>query len=188
MERFCFTVNWRYALAHAIVIVVANLLVSHPFPAAPTFLTWAAFVSPVSFFVTDTCNRRRGLRETRRMVRRSFVIALIVSFLFAEHRIAIASGTAFLLAQSVDAIVFDRMRRQAWCTAPMVSGVVASAVDGTLFFVLAFYGSDVPWISWALADYLIKLGMLVVFLPVYGAIVFSVSDTAAMTGAEHHGT
>ncbi|HHT8899577.1 TPA: queuosine precursor transporter [Burkholderia cenocepacia] len=179
-----FKLKWRYVLAHAMVVALANLLVLYPFPFAPTVLTWAAFVSPISFFITDLCNRRHGVRATRRMVCASFIVAVLGSLLTAEYRIAIASGAAFLVAQSVDAIIFDQLRGRVWWVAPTVSGVVASVVDSTIFFVSAFYRSNTPWISWAFADYAIKLSMIFVILPLYGSIVFRTSGLSPTTVTE----
>ena len=41
----------------------------------------------------------------------------------ATPRIAVASGTAFLVAQLLDVLVFDRLRQGRWWRAPLVSSV-----------------------------------------------------------------
>jgi len=97
---------------------------------------------------------------TRRVVVASFVIAVVISWFAADARIALASGSAFLCGQLLDAAIFNRLRGRAWWLAPTVSGVLASMLDGLLFFLLAFVGSGLPWGNWALADYGIKLAMI----------------------------
>ena len=164
--------KWSYVLAHALVIAIANVTVRYPFPWAPEALTWAAFVAPQAFFVTDLCNRYHGVGMTRRVVVASFVIAVVISWFAADARIALASGSAFLCGQLLDAAIFNRLRGRVWWLAPTVSGVLASMLDGLLFFLLAFAGSGLPWVNWALADYGIKLAMIFMILPLYGVIIF----------------
>jgi len=41
-----------------------------------------------------------------------------------------------------------------------------------LFWVIAFVGTDVPWVSLGFADYAIKIAMVFVVMPVYGYLVF----------------
>jgi len=82
----------------------------------------------------------------------------------------LASGAAFLSAQLLDTTVFDRLRRRAWWMPPAVSGLFSSALDTVVFFSLAFAGTGLPWTSWALCDYGVKLAMLLVFLGPYRVI------------------
>ncbi|MCY3672836.1 MAG: queuosine precursor transporter, partial [Alphaproteobacteria bacterium] len=93
--------------------------------------------------------------------------AVLLSIVLATPRIAVASGLAFLVAQLLDVTVFDRMRQRAWWQAPLVSSMLGSAVDTALFFSIAFYGTDVPWVTLGIGDFLWKvafaLAMLVPF-------------------------
>jgi uncharacterized integral membrane protein (TIGR00697 family) len=113
-------------------------------------------------------------------------------------RVAVASGTAFLCAQLLDVAVFDRLRHAGWWRAPLVSTVFGSALDTALFFTIAFsasltifgpaetaaaawaaepapllgLGPALPlWISLALADWCVKLGLAVVALLPFRLIV-----------------
>ncbi len=56
-------------------------------------------------------------------------------------RVAVASATAFLVANLLDIAIFDRMRRAAWWKAPLVSSLFSSTVDTILFFSIAFSAS-----------------------------------------------
>ena len=136
------------------VVVAANILVQFPIN---DWLTWGAFVYPVSFLVTDLTNRTLGPRRARLVVFAGFAVAVVLSTYFATVRIAIASGTAFIIAQLLDVWIFDRLRRATWWHAPLVSSTLASAIDTALFFALAFAGTGLPWITWALGDYGVKL-------------------------------
>ena len=151
---------WRGILigvvAMAVVVTVSNVLVQY---AINDWLTWAAFTYPVAFLVTDLSNRALGPAAARRVVYVGFLIAVVLSLYFADVRIAIASGTAFLVAQLLDVQVFDRLRRATWWKAPLISSGLGSVVDTALFFSLAFAGTQVPWVTLALGDLAVKLAM-----------------------------
>ena len=111
-------------------------------------------------------------------------------------RIALGSGLAFLSAQLLDIWVFDRLRRGAWWTAPFVSTLASSTLDTAIFFTTAFSaalvmlepandvswaGAPMPllglgpvlpfWVSLALADWCVKIGLAVVALVPFRIIV-----------------
>ena len=67
-------------------------------------LTWGAFTYPVAFLVTDLTNRALGPQKTRLVVVAGFAVAVLLSIWLATPRIAIASGSAFLVAQLLDII------------------------------------------------------------------------------------
>ena len=150
-------------------VLAANILVQFPF--APfglaDYLTYGAFTYPVTFLVNDLTNRRLGPVRTRQVIYVGFALAVLLSAAFATPRIALASGTAFLTAQLIDATVFDRLRRLRWWLPPLMSGVVSSAIDTVVFFSLAFAGTGLPWETWALCDYGVKLTMIALFLGPY---------------------
>ena len=187
--------------AMAFVVTISNVLVQYPvhLSVGPLNLadlfTWAAFTYPVSFLVTDLVNRFFGPKAARRVVYVGFALAVALSIYFANARIAIASGSAFLVAQLLDVLVFDRLRRNPrWWVPPMVSSIIGSAVDTVVFFSLAFaamfsvLGPNVPfalesaplfgllpfeaprWVSWALADFGMKVLMATVLLAPYGLL------------------
>ena len=160
-------------------------------------LTWGAFTYPVAFLVTDLSNRAFGPQKARLVVVAGFAVAVILSIWLATPRIAIASGSAFLVAQLLDVSIFHRLRNSAWWHAPMFSSLVSSALDTVIFFSLAmapfFAGIDAYfgmedsslafpapllgigpevqlWQSLALADFLVKLIMAVLMLAPYKTI------------------
>ncbi|TQV78653.1 queuosine precursor transporter [Denitrobaculum tricleocarpae] len=162
-------------LAMAAVVTASNILVQYQIN---DLLTWGAFSYPVAFLITDLTNRALGSRQARKVVYVGFALAVLLSLYFADPRIAVASGSAFLLAQLLDISIFDRLRKQAWWLAPMASSTIASALDTFVFFWLAFAATGipftifgigfgetgVPWQTLALGDYLVKIGVALVML------------------------
>jgi queuosine precursor transporter len=185
-------------LAMAIVVVASNILVQHPIG---QWLTWGAFTYPLSFFVSDMVNRFQGVTAARRVVYAGFATGLVCSLIgtqiMGEYgplvtlRVAIGSGTAFLIGQLLDVQVFDRLRRAAWWRAPFLSTFFGSTLDTLIFFSIAFSatlifldpGDDVSWatepvrllglgpmvpfwVSLATADWLVKVAVdLIALLP-----------------------
>jgi hypothetical protein len=148
-------------LAMIAIVASANFLVQFP---VNDWLTWGALTYPVSYFITDLANRLRGPAEARRVVWAGFALAVAVSVFLATPRIALASGVAFLVSQMLDIVVFDRLRRRAWWQPPLFSSAIGSAVDTALFFALAFYATGMPWVTLAIGDYGVKLGIALAML------------------------
>ena len=174
------------ALAMTFVVVASNILVQYPFEplGLGDYLTWGAFTYPVAFLVTDLTNRRYGAGMARRLVAVGFVIAVALSIWLATPRIALASGTAFLVGQLLDIAVFNRFRRQSWWRAPLIGSVFGSVIDTALFFSLAFAGDvemsgpvdfmglSLPlWQSLAICDFLVKMLLALLALVPYGALL-----------------
>jgi queuosine precursor transporter len=189
---------WPFVAAMAAVVAASNFLVQFPFAhfGLQDLLTWGAFTYPVAFLVTDLTNRRFGPKAARRVVYAGFAIAVVLSVWLASPRIAIASGSAFLVAQLIDVAVFDRLRQARWWKAPLVSSVIGSVVDTVIFFSLAFaarfafldtgfgredgslgfavpfMGGEVPlWVSLAIGDFCVKMLVGVAMLAPYGALL-----------------
>lgn len=143
------------------VVLVSNIAVNYPIN---DWLTWGALTYPIAFLVTDLVNRIFGPGPARKVVYAGFALGVALSLWLADPRIALASGTAFLTAQLLDIWVFDKMRRQSWWKAPLVSSLLSSALDTALFFSLAFYATGLPWVTWAIGDYGAKLAMAAILL------------------------
>ncbi|HHG89827.1 MAG TPA: VUT family protein [Devosia sp.] len=192
--------------AMAAIVAASNILVQFPVQAQlgglnlADLLTWGAFTYPVAFLVTDLTNRHFGASAARLVVLAGFVLAVLISFYLATPRIAIASGSAFLLAQLADVAIFDRLRASAWWRAPLLSSLLGSMVDTVLFFSLAFsegfsaLGSadgfaieatpllgifvlELPrWVSWALGDFGVKVLVALVMLLPYSVLRLWIAD------------
>jgi uncharacterized PurR-regulated membrane protein YhhQ (DUF165 family) len=155
-------------LAMVLVVVASNWLVQFPIN---DLLTWGAITYPFSFLITDVTTRLEGPQRARRVVWVGFALAVLLSIWLATPRIALASGTAFLVGQLLDIQVFQRLRHGSWWRAPLISSTLGSAVDTALFFSLAFAGTDVPWVSLAIGDLGVKLVLAVLALAPFRAIV-----------------
>ena len=133
-----------YALLMAAVVVASNFLVQFPVTgtlfgiALGDLLTWGAFTYPVAFLITDLTNRQFGPSIARRIVFVGFVVGVALSFWLSAPRIAIASGTAFLIGQLLDISVFNELRRKSWWKAPLAASLAGTVLDTVLFFSLAF--------------------------------------------------
>ena len=149
-----------------LVVLTSNYLVQFPINhyGLEELLTYGALSYPIAFLITDLANRSYGKIVARKIVYIGFVIGISFTLLFSTNftdlisiRIAIGSGTAFLVAQLIDVQVFDKLRIRKWFVAPLTSSFVGSAVDTFLFFSIAFSGTEVPWITLAFGDLTVKL-------------------------------
>jgi len=148
----------------AAVICSSNYLVQFPFNhfELKEIITWGAFTYPVSFFITELANRFFGKTFARKIVFTGFLTGLILSFIlslqeFILSRIVIGSGIAFLAAQLLDIKVFDFLRNKSWFIPPLVSSLLCSLLDTILFFSIAFYRTDINWVTLAFGDFAVKL-------------------------------
>lgn len=162
------------ALAMAAIVLLSNLLVQFPLNA---WLTWGAFSYPVAYLVTDVCNRVVGPQLARRVAWIGFAIGLTSSALLAPVRIALASGSAFIVSQLLDVSIFNQLRKQSWWKAPFLGSCAASVVDTAIFFSLAFGGTHLNWVHLATGDLGVKLGMAVLLLPPYRVLVTRLTKT-----------
>ena len=156
-----------------VVVVVSNYLVQFPVQlmGLNEILTYGAFTYPVTFLVTDLSNRRYGKFVARKIVYMGFFLGVLLTLFFSTNfsdlisvRIAIGSGTAFIVAQLLDVQIFDKLREKSWYVAPLSSSIIGSTVDTFLFFSISFYATGVPWLTLSLGDLAIKLFVTLVML------------------------
>ena len=155
------------------VVLCSNYLVQFPikFYSLENILTYGAFSYPIAFLITDLANRSYGKLGARKIVYFGFAIGIIFTLFLSTNfsdlisiRIAIGSGTAFLVAQLLDVQIFDIFRRKKWFIAPLVSSVIGSIVDTFLFFLISFYGTMIPWFTLALGDLTVKIIVAIIML------------------------
>lgn len=189
-------------LAMAAIVVASNILVQFLFG---QWLTWGAFTYPFAFLVTDLMNRIYGANAARRVIIVGFVVGVICSLIGTQIqgefgplvtlRIALASGTAFFVAQMIDVSIFDALKKGKWWRAPLASSIIGSTIDTVLFFSIAFstalvflepandvswanevlpilgFGPAAPlWVSLAVADWGVKLVLALIALVPFKAI------------------
>ena len=149
-----------------VVILSSNYLVQFPikYYDLEEILTYGAFSYPIAFLITDLANRSYGKIVARKIVYMGFFIGISFTLFFSTNfsdlisvRIAIGSGTAFIIAQLLDVQIFDKLRRKKWFVAPLTSSFIGSTVDTFLFFSISFYGTGIPWITLSLGDLAVKI-------------------------------
>ena len=156
-----------------VVVLVSNYLVQFPIKhyGLEEILTFGAFSYPIAFLITDLTNRSFGKKVARKVVYIGFCIGLSFTLLFSTNfadlislRIAIGSGTAFLIAQLLDVQIFDKLRKRDWFIAPLTSSLIGSTVDTFLFFSIAFYATGIPWVTLSLGDLAVKIFVALIML------------------------
>ena len=161
------------SLLMGFVVLISNFLVQFPvkYYGLENILTYGAFSYPIAFLITDLANRSFGKKIARKIVYFGFTIGILFTLIFSTNfsdlisiRIAIGSGTAFIIAQLLDVQVFDKLRRKTWFVAPLFSSLIGSTVDTFLFFSISFYGTGVPWVTLSLGDLGVKIFIALVML------------------------
>jgi uncharacterized PurR-regulated membrane protein YhhQ (DUF165 family) len=186
------------------VVTASNILVQYPvqFDLGPIhladILTWGAFTYPFAFLVSDLTNRHDGARQARVVVLVGFLFGLGLSVWLATPRIAIASGSAFLIGQLLDIAIFQRLRNRYWLIPPLSASLFGSLIDTLIFFTLAFapvfgvidttfgfadgslgfgapwlgVGAEVPlWLSLASGDFAVKFLAALLLLAPYRVLM-----------------
>lgn len=200
-------------VAMVVVVAASNILVQFPVKAhlgpfnLADFLTWGAFSYPFAFLVTDLTNRHFGPGRARMVVIFGFAVAVALSVYLATPRIAIASGTAFVIGQFLDIAIFSRLRMKVWWLPPLFAPLIGSALDTCIFFSLAFaplfsgldlwfgladgslpmaapllgIGALVPlWVSLAAGDFSVKFLAAGLLLAPYRVLMGSLTRRAAL--------
>jgi queuosine precursor transporter len=157
------------------IVALSNYLVLFPINA---WLTWAAFSYPISFLVTELVNRFYGPKIARKAVYVGFALGVVLSAWLAPIKIAVASGSAFFASQLLDIYVFNRLGQAPWWHAPFYASLIASVIDTAIFWSIAFLGEDVPILTWATGDFLIKSSMDIILLTPFRLAIRRLPTTA----------
>ena len=156
-----------------VIVLVSNYLVQFPvkYYGFEKILTYGAFSYPIAFLITDLANRSYGKVAAKKIVYFGFAIGILFTFFFSTNfsdlisiRIAIGSGTAFIVAQLLDVQIFDKLRKKKWYVAPLISSFIGSTIDTFLFFSISFYGTEMPWITLSFGDLAIKIFVALIML------------------------
>ena len=156
-----------------VVVLGSNYLVQFPiqYYGLNEVLTYGAFSYPIAFLITDLANKYYGKIVARKVVYVGFIIGITFTLFFSTNyadlisvRIAIGSGTAFMIAQLLDVQIFDKLRKKKWFVAPLTSSLIGSTVDTFLFFSIAFYATGIPWVTLSLGDLAVKIFVALLML------------------------
>ena len=112
-----------------------------------------------------------------------FAVGILLTTLVSKNfqdiisiRIALGSGTAFLVAQLIDIEIFQRLRNKVWFIAPITSSIFGSTIDTFLFFSISFLGTGISWVTLAFGDLLVKFLMAFLMLVPFRLLIFKVKD------------
>ena len=184
-NRFFFILAFLMAL----IVVLSNYLVQFPvnYLGLKDLLTYGAFSYPVAFLITDLSNRRYGKNTAKKIVYLGFALGVFLTLYFSTNysdlisiRIAIGSGTAFLVAQLIDVNIFDRLRKKIWFAAPLASSLIGSTIDTFLFFSISFYGTGINWISLSFGDLFVKIFVALVMLIPFRFLLSHVQEISTL--------
>tara|TARA_Y100000590_G_scaffold381120_1_gene449984 strand:- start:956 stop:1498 length:543 start_codon:yes stop_codon:yes gene_type:complete len=172
----------------ALIVALSNYLVQFPvnYMGLQDIFTYGAFSYPVAFLITDLANRKYGKATAKKIVYIGFIFGVILTLYFStdfsnliSKRIAIASGSAFLVAQLLDVQVFDKLRKKVWFVAPLISSLIGSTIDTFLFFSIAFYGTGVNWVTLSLGDLFVKILVALMMLIPFRILLSSVREISS---------
>ena len=173
----------------ASVVTLSNYLVQFPvnYIGLQELLTYGAFSYPVAFLITDLSNRRYGKNTAKKIVYLGFILGVILTFYFSTNysdlisiRIAIGSGTAFLVAQLIDVNIFDKLRNKIWFAAPLTSSLIGSTIDTFLFFSISFYGTEINWITLSFGDLFVKIFVALMMLIPFRLLLSRIQENSTI--------
>ena len=176
-----------------LIVVLSNYLVQFPIQyfGLNEILTYGAFSYPITFLITDLANRAYGKLVARKVVYVGFSIGVLLTLFVSTNfsdiisiRIAIGSGVAFFIAQNLDVQIFDYLRKKIWYAAPLVSSIIGSVTDTFLFFSIAFYATEIPWVTLALGDLAVKLFIALVMLVPFRLLINKIKDFSESSVSE----
>ena len=177
------------AFLMASVVALSNYLVQFPinYFGLENLLTYGAFSYPIAFLITDLSNRRYGKNIAKKIVYLGFALGIFLTFYFSTNysdlisiRIAIGSGTAFLIAQLIDVHIFDKLRKKIWFLAPLASSLVGSSIDTFLFFSISFYGTEVNWVTLSFGDLSVKIFVALVMLIPFRLLLYRIQEISSI--------
>ena len=177
------------ALLMAFVVVLSNYLVQFPirYFYLENALTYGAFSYPISFLITDLSNRKYGKNVAKKIVYLGFILGVFATLYFSTNysdlisiRIAIGSGTAFLVAQLIDVNIFDKLRNKIWFAAPLTSSLIGSTIDTFLFFSISFYGTGINWITLSFGDLFVKIFVALMMLIPFRLLLSRIQENSTI--------
>ena len=173
----------------AFVVALSNYLVQFPinYFGLENLLTYGAFSYPIAFLITDLSNRKYGKNIAKKIVYLGFALGVFLTLYFSTNysdlisiRIAIGSGTAFLVAQLIDVHVFDRLRKKIWFMAPLISSLIGSSIDTFLFFSISFYGTELNWITLSFGDLAVKIFVALIMLIPFRLLLSHIQEVSTI--------
>ena len=76
------------------------------------------------------------------------------------------------------------IRKKLWFVAPLASSTLGSITDTLLFFSIAFYGTEVPWVTLAFGDLIVKLFITLMMLIPFKMLLLKIKDYTDTSGTQ----
>ena len=126
-------------------IVAANYATAHYglVPVGPLEATAGTYFAGVTFIARDYVQDRYGRRAAIILI----IAGALVSWALASPALALASGSAFLIAELADQAVYTPLRRRGYLRAALASNAVGALVDTAVFLYLAGFTITGPVIA-----------------------------------------
>lgn len=172
--------------------VMASKIASFNLGFGTFFAPAAVLVFAVTFLFTDIVNEKFGKAETHKMIFIAFVTQVAMTIFFwlgtqlmpapfwtneaafesiigAVPRITLASWVAFLVAENLDALIYDKFRKltkgkHLWAR-NVVSTLPALLVDSLIFVPLAFFGTPIALLPLIIGQVAVKWLVGVINIP-----------------------
>jgi uncharacterized PurR-regulated membrane protein YhhQ (DUF165 family) len=132
--------------AYVASIVAANWLTSRfgMVPVLPGLLVTAGtYAAGAALLLRDAAQDAAG----RAAVLAAIAVGGVMSWLLASPALAVASVTAFLVAELADMAVYTPLRRRGWARAVLVSNIVGAVLDTVVFLWLAGFGLSIAGVA-----------------------------------------
>lgn len=182
------------------MLIVSNVISSKVIMVWGVVLPAAAICYPWTFAFTDVINECWGKSQARKIVLYGLVanvVALVfyqlaillpsapfwteqsafANILGASSRIIVASMVAYLISQTLDVNIFNRIKEKTsgkhlWIRNNVSTGI-SQMVDTVIFITIAFYGymPNEALLQMILFQYIFKVGIAVLDTPIVYALV-----------------
>lgn len=147
-------------------------------------------------FVVILISRRFGGEEASRVITASWAVAALAAFAGISYlapvlesgdlpsvRFVIGFVGSSIVAQFAAAAVYDITRgSERWWRAPFFAALVAFVAQAFLYFPIAYWGSNAPWLNWMVQCVAISSLGMVLFLGVYRVLMRSLRPRGGWGG------
>jgi queuosine precursor transporter len=160
------------------------------------WLTAGHLLLPLSFFVVNITNRKRGPHYALGQVVASWVLlGMVAAYVivrfgglssespFPPLQTSLGFMGAFVVAQLVNIRIYDRTRGRTWWGAPLISVLWACAIYVLIFHPVSMLGMNESFVPKMVTDFTIKAASAVILLIPYALMRRMVKPAPGYGGA-----
>lgn len=100
----------------------------------------------------------------------AILVGTVLSVLFAAPAIALASGAAFVLSETLDLAIYRKLRDRGWTVAALVSSCIGAGLDSVVFLALADKALPGPMFAFLPGQWVGKVVSVVIVVAVAGPL------------------